>query len=59
MATRKTNVKSKTETQTNEATEDVTLEQALKEEGEGRMYVPFETSGYLPLLHSMFKIPLL
>ena len=36
MATRKTNVKSKTETQTNEATEGVTLEQALKEEGEGR-----------------------
>ena len=36
MATRKTNAKSKTETQVNEKSEGVTLEQALKEEGEGR-----------------------
>jgi len=36
MATRKTNAKSKTESQGKEKTEGVTLEQALKEEGEGR-----------------------
>ncbi len=36
MATRKTNVKSKSETQANEQPDGVTLEQALKEECEGR-----------------------
>ena len=36
MATRKTTAKSKTETQVNDKSEGVTLEQALKEEGEGR-----------------------
>ncbi len=36
MATRKINAKSKTETQVEEKTEGVTLEQALNEEGEGR-----------------------
>ena len=36
MATRKNTVKSKTETQANKISEGVTLEQALKEEGEGR-----------------------
>ncbi len=36
MATRSTNVKSKTETQINAQPEEVTLEQALNEEGEGR-----------------------
>lgn len=36
MATRKTNSKSKTQTEVEQQTEGVTLEQALKEEGEGR-----------------------
>ena len=36
MATRKTTAKTKTETQVNEKSEGVTLEQAVKEEGEGR-----------------------
>ena len=36
MATRKTIAKTKTATQVNENSEGVTLEQALKEEGEGR-----------------------
>ena len=36
MAMRKTAVKSKKETEANEQPEEVTLEQALKEEGEGR-----------------------
>ena len=36
MATRKTTAKSKTETPVNDKSEGVTLEQALKEEGEGR-----------------------
>ena len=36
MATRKATLKSKTETQSSEVSEGVTLEQALKEEGEGR-----------------------
>ena len=36
MATRKTAVKSKKETEVSEQPEEVTLEQALKEEGEGR-----------------------
>ena len=36
MATRKTTAKSKTETQVEEKSAGVTLEQALKEEGEGR-----------------------
>jgi|GEM_PF-3129543 len=36
MATRKTTAKPKNETQVNENSESVTLEQALKEEGEGR-----------------------
>ncbi len=36
MATRKTTAKAKTATQVNENSEGVTLEQALKEEGEGR-----------------------
>ena len=36
MSTRKTTAKSKTETQVNDKSESVTLEQALKEEGEGR-----------------------
>jgi DNA helicase TIP49 (TBP-interacting protein) len=36
MATRKTTAKPKTETQAKDQSEAVTLEQALKEEGEGR-----------------------
>ena len=36
MATRKTTAKTKTDTQVREKSESATLEQALKEEGEGR-----------------------
>ena len=45
MATRKTNAKSKTETQVNDKSDGVTLEQALKEEGEGRTAETIKDSG--------------
>ena len=45
MATRKTTAKSKTETQVNDKSEGVTLEQALKEEGEGRTAETIKDSG--------------
>jgi len=45
MATRKTTAKSKTETQVNAKPEEVTLEQALKEEGEGRTPETIKDSG--------------
>ena len=48
MATRKTNAKSKTETQVEQKTEGVTLEQALKEEGGGRTRESIQTKGKKP-----------
>ena len=45
MAMRKTTAKSKTETQVNDKSEGVTLEQALKEEGEGRTAETIKDSG--------------
>jgi hypothetical protein len=45
MATKKTTAKAKTATQVNENSEGVTLEQALKEEGEGRTLESVKTDG--------------
>ncbi len=45
MATRKTTAKSKAENQVNENSEGVTLEQALKEEGEGRTTETIKSEG--------------
>ena len=45
MATRKTTAKSKAENQVNDNSEGVTLEQALKEEGEGRTPEAIENEG--------------
>ena len=48
MATRKTTAKPKTDTRVKEESETVTLEQALKEEGEGRTPESIKNEGRKP-----------
>ena len=60
MATRKTTAKPKTDTRVKEESETVTLEQALKEEGEGRTPESIRNEGKKPTgpskMHQATKI---